>query len=297
MRLVVLFVLALAGIAQAAEWNGAVPAAVTADPPRDGAHPARSSELLVPSGGTELNALIYIAAGAGPHPTVILLHGFPGNEQNLDLAQAIRRAGWNVLTLHYRGSWGSPGNFSIAHSMEDGDAAVAFLRRPEVAASYQVDRERIVLGGHSMGGFVSAAHARHDPALLGVFLIDAWNTGADGAKFAALGKEERHKEALKQIDDLGHSLRGADEDGTAAELVAHKGDWNFQDWAPQLTARPLLVIGAAHANGEQNHRLAAAVAAAGGKVEDYTLDSDHSFQDHRIALESIVVTWLDGLAR
>jgi len=148
-----------------------------------------------------------------------------------------------------------------------------------------------------MGGFVSAAHARHDPALLGVFLIDAWNTGVDGAKLAALSPEERHKQALRDIDDLGHSLQGADEDSTAAELVAHKSDWNYVDWAPQLTARPLLVIGAAHGFGEQNRRLAAAVAAAGGKVEDYTLETDHSFQDHRIALESIVVAWLNGLAR
>ena len=297
MRLAVLILLALAGAAQAADWTGPVPAAVTADPPRDREHPARSAQLLIPSNGSELNALIYIAAGAGPHPTVILLHGFPGNEQNLDLAQAIRRAGWNVLTLHYRGSWGSPGKFSIAHAVEDGDAVVAFLRKPEIAAKYDIDLDRLVLGGHSMGGFVSAAHARHDSALLGVLLIDAWNTGADGARFAGLGPEARHKEALKQIDDLGHSLQGADPDSTAAELIAHKGDWNYLDWAPQLTKRPLLVVGAALAGGEQNHKLAAAVAAAGGKVEDYTLDSDHSFQDHRIMLESIIVTWLNGLAR
>lgn len=296
MRLVVLL-LALAGVAQAAEWSGAVPAAVTADPPRDPDHPARSSELLIPSHGSDLNALIYIAAGVGPHPTVVLLHGFPGNEQNLDLAQAIRRAGWNVLTLHYRGAWGSPGRFSIAHSVEDGDAVLAFLRRPEVAAKFQIDLNRVVLGGHSMGGFVSAAHARRDPDLFGVFLIDAWNTGAVGAKLAALDKEERHKEAVRHYDDLGHSLQGYDEDSTAAELVAHKDDWNYVDWAPQLTKRPLLVIGAAHGFGEQNQRLAAAVAAAGGKVEDYTLESDHSFQDHRIALESIIVTWLGTLAR
>ena len=57
--------------------------------------------------------------------TVVLLHGLPGNEQNLDLAQAIRRAGWNVLTLHYRGAWGSPGQFSLQHVLEDADAAVA----------------------------------------------------------------------------------------------------------------------------------------------------------------------------
>ena len=297
MRLVALVLLALAGVAQAAEWNGPVPAAVTTDPPRDPDHPAHSAQLLIPSDKSEMNALIYMAAGAGPHPTVILLHGFPGNEQNLDLAQAIRRAGWNVLTLHYRGAWGSPGKFSIAHVLEDVDAAAAFIRDPEVARKYGIDPEHLVLGGHSMGGFASAAHARHDPYLLGVFLLDAWNTGADGAALAALDKQERHKQALKDYDDLGHSLQGYNEDNTAAELVAHKSDWNFQDWAPQLTGHPLLVVGAAHANGEENHRLAAAVKAAGGKVEDYTLESDHSFQDHRIMLESIVVTWLGTLTR
>ena len=59
----------------------------------------------------------------------------------------------------------------------------------------------------------------------------------------------------------------------------------------------MLVIGAAHTYGAENHKLAAAVKAAGGKVEDYTLESDHSFQDHRIMLESIVVTWLGTLTR
>ena len=297
MKLVALTLLAIAGMAQAADWNGAVPASVITDPARDAAHPASSSELLIPSNGSELNALIYRAAGAGPHPTVVLLHGIPGNEQNLDLAQAIRRAGWNVLTLHYRGSWGSQGTFSVTHSIEDGDAVLAYVRQPEVAAKFGIDRDRLVMGGHSMGGLVTAAHTRHDPALLGSFLIDAWNAGALGTRLAAFGKDALHNEAEKHFDDFGHSLQGADPDSTAAELIAHKDDWNYVNWAPQLTGRPLLVIGAAHSGGEQNHALAAAVAKAGGKVQDYTLDSDHSFQDHRIALESIIVTWLNGLAR
>jgi pimeloyl-ACP methyl ester carboxylesterase len=52
----------------------------------------------------KLNALFYAAAGAGPHPTALMLHGLPGKEQNIDCVQSIRRAGWNVLTIHYRGS-------------------------------------------------------------------------------------------------------------------------------------------------------------------------------------------------
>ena len=81
----------------------------------------------IPSHGFNLNALLYSAAGAGPHPTVLLLHRLPSNEQNLDLAQSMRRAGWNVVTLHYRGSWGTPGTFSFANRLEDAAAALAWL--------------------------------------------------------------------------------------------------------------------------------------------------------------------------
>src|SRR4051812_45063848 len=74
--------------------------------------------MQIPSHGSPMNGLVYVAAGAGPHPVVILLHGFPGNERNLDLAQDMRRAGWDVLFFNYRGSWGTPGDFSFSHSME-----------------------------------------------------------------------------------------------------------------------------------------------------------------------------------
>jgi len=60
----------------------------------DSANPPRLSETFFEIGAVGMNAIVYEAQGAGPHPTVVLLHGFPGNEQNLDLAQAIRRADW-----------------------------------------------------------------------------------------------------------------------------------------------------------------------------------------------------------
>ena len=88
-------------------------APVAFDPPSDTAHPASLAAFVIPSLEGALNAVMYTAAGVGAHPTLLLLHGFPGNEQNLDLAQVARRAGWNVLTFHYRGSWGSPGAFSV----------------------------------------------------------------------------------------------------------------------------------------------------------------------------------------
>src|ERR1700757_1113426 len=86
------------------------PTALTTDPVPDAANPPSMVSLAgVPSHGENLLGVFYLAAGAGPHPTLVLMHRFPGYEQNLDLAQAIRRAGWNVLAVHYRGSWGVKG--------------------------------------------------------------------------------------------------------------------------------------------------------------------------------------------
>jgi hypothetical protein len=66
-------------------------------------------------------------------------------------------------------------------------------------------------------------------------------------------------------------------------------------WANNLTRRPLLIVGASKGGAEANRQLAEAVARAGGKVTAITLTSDHSFQDHRIALAAEVVKWLQKL--
>ena len=286
---------ALCGAALAENADRPIPPPVISDPEPDPLHPPSSAEVLVPSHGVGMNALFYLAGGAGQHPTMVLLHGFPGNEQNLDLAQAIRRAGWNVLTLHYRGAWGSPGVFSIEHALEDADAAVEFVRQPDVAAKFAIDVRRIVLGGHSMGGLASAAHARHDHALQGVVLIDAWNAGSTGDQMSRVPKNELSAAAEKRFDDIGNSLQGASALSVVTETIAHRSEWNYQSWASELTHEPLLVIGASRGRGEDNRKLAEAVSAAGGKVTRVTLESDHSFQDHRIALAAIVVDWLQKL--
>jgi dipeptidyl aminopeptidase/acylaminoacyl peptidase len=157
-------------VASATAW-AASPA--ISDPPIDPVHPASLEAFVMPAHDGAMNAVLYRAAGAGDHPTLLLLHGFPGNEQNLDLAQAARRAGWNVLTLHYRGSWGSPGAFSFGHAAEDAHTALAWLRAPENVARFAIDPARIAVAGHSMGGFMAADAAADDPKVVGLFLLDA----------------------------------------------------------------------------------------------------------------------------
>ncbi len=127
----------------------------------DEAYPPAVKEINFDSYGDRLNGILYQANGSGPHPTVVLLHGYPGNEKNLDLAQSMRRAGYNVLFFHYRGAWGSGGEFSFSHVVEDVASAIAYLRNN--ANNIRVDAKRILIIGHSMGGFAALQGAANDP--------------------------------------------------------------------------------------------------------------------------------------
>src|SRR5271167_1602879 len=128
-------VIALSATAALAQ---SVPSAIFTDPPADAAHPAQITVLHIPSHGLLINGIAYQPAGTGPHPTLVICHGLPGNEKNLDLAQAVRRAGWNAVTFNYRGSWGSPGTFRFAHNLQDAEAVLAYLHDPANAARLEI---------------------------------------------------------------------------------------------------------------------------------------------------------------
>lgn len=49
----------------------------------DADYPPALVDMNFQSHGKRLNGLVYVADGPGPHPTVLLLHGFPGNEKIL----------------------------------------------------------------------------------------------------------------------------------------------------------------------------------------------------------------------
>ncbi|MEO6065555.1 MAG: alpha/beta fold hydrolase [Lysobacterales bacterium] len=265
------------------------------DPVSDASHPARNQQFLVPSGGVGMNALFLLASGQERKPTLVLLHGLPGNEQNLDLAQAIRRAGWNVLTLHYRGSWGSPGRFSIASAVYDAASAIKFLRRDDTAAKYAIDVRRVVIGGHSMGGFAAARYAATHDDVAGLILIDAWNVGADARALRA--KPESRSRFEAGIDDLGNSLVGADAKFLTTEVITGGEDWDLINSAPRLARLPVLSIWADRGIAEQNVALAAAIERADeGQLTTKHFPADHAFVDFRIALAQSVVSWLDGVS-
>lgn len=272
-----------------------IPLALTTDPPPNRLHPATMVSLGIPSHGDDLNAIMYLAAGAGPHPTVILMHGFPGNEKNLDLAQAIRRDGWNVLYFDYRGSWGSPGVFSFEHCVEDTEAVIDFLRDPGIASELRTDRNRIVLVGHSLGGFMAAYGAAHDPSVLGIAMISAANLGgmsdAQGNQESAVTRLSAHFARAGM-----EALNGCSPQSLAAETVAHREEWNFDDYASLLATRPVLLITADDGLAGHSRNFANVLRRQGNdRITEKHFASDHSYSAVRIGLEIAVLDWLDTL--
>ena len=261
--------------------------AIFTDPPADKAHPAAMTVLHIPTHGVLINGLVYSASGAGPHPTLVICHGLPGNEKNLDLAQAVRRAGWNAVTFNYRGSWGSPGPFRFAQNLQDADAVLAYLRDPSNASKLGVDPKRIAIAGHSMGGWVVAHTASHDHALMGAILISMADMGL-------VGDRPRAQAVAAMADDM-ETLADVTADSMVDELASHAKEFVVAGTAPGLAQIPVLVITANDHLAGQADSLVAAIKSKGGKVTAMHLDTDHSYSDHRIALENIVITWLSGL--
>lgn len=275
-----------------------VPAAIGHDPNIDKADPASSTEMTLASHGVQLLGIYYQAAGAGNHPTVLLLHGFPGYEQNLDLAQAIRRAGWNVLAMHYRGSWGVGGAFSLEHAIEDADALVEFARSP-AAEKYHIDGGRIVVIGHSMGAFTAAFALAHNPAVLGAVMIGTWDVTAPVREMGAMSRQamiarlEKESEA-EPADFL--PLQGTDPHALAVEIVDHRDAWDLTRLAPAIGQRPVLLLTADDGSTPGTVRFEQALRAAGDRhVERIHSATDHGFNGLRIHLETMVLDWLATL--
>jgi len=174
------------------------------------------------SHGCRLLGMFYRGAGGAPRPTALLLHGLPGVEKNLDIAYALRDAGWNCLAFHYRGSWGSEGDYSLFQLVEDVQVALDWIVHQPC-----VDSARLAIVGHSLGGYISFASAAKEPLFRAIVAICPLISTARSPLSPAFFAES------------AEMLRGI----TASEL---KAQWDalpsIEDSASQLADRPILML-------------------------------------------------------
>ena len=252
----------------------------------DAHSPAGLTELFIPSDDAVLPGFMYRANGPGKHPTLLLLHGFPGNERNLDLAQAVRAHGWNVLYFDYRGSWGTGGKFSFTRCVEDVIHAVAFCKKYQ--DSLQVDTANIVLFGHSMGGWISLKALQRLPEIKKCFALSAWDI------------YPYYKRVLTQ-SQVAALENGRDTAGTYFVLNASVKElfdpvfrdtvfYNLAHDGKALAQKQLVMLD----EHNRNKMVADSIRSANTAYFDYEVwHTDHSFTNKRVSLIHAVIAFLD----
>lgn len=200
-----------------------------------------------------------------------------------------------MLAVHYRGSWGVSGNFSFQHVIEDADAEVEWLTSAEVAAKYRVDPARVIVIGHSMGGYAALSATAHNAGVVAAISI----SGASlGHRFADLKPEDRDK-AIAQYAGRANPvdllpLAGTSASALGGEVFDHRNEWDFLKLAPALGKRPVLLISANDGTGPNSEALFQFLKQAGNtQSARIEIKTDHPFSDHRIALETTIIQWLD----
>lgn len=261
----------------------------------DCAHRPDMHGILIPGKRGKLLSVLYTASGEGVHPTVLLFHGIPGCERNLDLVQALRRAGFHVMTFHYSGSWGSDGEYSLTNDLEDANTVLDFILQDE---KYGFDKQRIYAVGHSLGGFVCGQISARRPEIKGAVLLMPCDIG----RLPQIAQEDpaAYQTVREVLDDSANWLKGTSGESLLREALDHSADFSLENAAEVLAKKPILCIGGTldiYTPPDLHcEPLARAVQAVGGtSLQTVRYPTDHFFADYRLTVAETVVAFLKKL--
>jgi pimeloyl-ACP methyl ester carboxylesterase len=232
-------------------------------------------QLLRPHGGKEER-----------HPLVLLCHGFPGNEQLRDLAAALRNAGACVAYFHYRGCWGSSGDYKLQHLPDDATAVLNHVL--DNAEKYHVDPERVYVVGHSMGGFCAMHLLSRDLPIKSAVVMAPCDIARrykyDQPRFVSLCS---NKEAW---------LRNGTLESFTAELEQYQDQWIFPQLAkkfdPAVPVRFITADKDALTAADNVFPAMKVMEELGCTAEHFELPAGHSFDACRIRMIRLVADWI-----
>ncbi|MGE5465696.1 MAG: alpha/beta fold hydrolase, partial [Methanocella sp.] len=132
----------------------------------------RDDYALALSPSEHIAADLYLSGAPGKAPLVILMHGY-GNSKDDHGYQALHLATWGMhclsVQLPNRGPWVRNGK-TLARIVE-------FVRQRPEAIDPRVDPSKIVLVGHSFGGYSVTYALAEGAAVAGAVLLDPANVG------------------------------------------------------------------------------------------------------------------------
>jgi len=254
--------------------------------------------VVFESKDANIHGLFYKASGVGQLPTVILCHGFPGNDTDvLGLGERLMKKGFNALAFNYRGTWGSEGLLTTANSLDDAISAIRYVKSSFTVRKFNVDPSSITIIGYSFGGGMALSSSLCDPPVRRVVYIAGGNLSEVGRIMQE--SDEFRRAILKSIDqDICDSgFRGSKAEDLFSEVFADMDKYDLVKHAETLSYKDILIIGGwrDQANPIEHHILPLfrALQRHGAKqVQIEIFDADHSFTNVRSQVADRIISWL-----
>lgn len=248
----------------------------------DKTSPAAQKELTIPSNGSSLQGFMYKANGAQKHPTLLLLHGYPGNERNLDLAQVVRSQGWNVVYFNYRGAWGSQGVFGLRNCVQDVVNVIGFCKK--YCDSLQIDTANIALFGHSMGAWVCLKALQQLPSVKKGFALSTWDIAGF---FKNISSEQALIARARQAGD--YFVLNSFVKDIFDPVLKNPGYYNLANDAAALVEKQIIMLD----EHPLNQSIANTIQSKNKAYFEYQVwQTDHPFTNKRASLINKVLSFL-----
>lgn len=247
--------------------------------------------LIIDSHGSKLYARVHVPAfydETSKCPVVLMLHGYPGNEKNIDIAQNLRMAGYATVTFSYRGVWGSHGEYTFTHLIEDTLVVADYIK--SVADEYRFDTSKFFVIGHSMGGFAAVNSLAAGLEVSGAILMAPCNM----AYKYLFDKESFDTLMLTQQNGYFNT---PSETYLSEEVQKNAQQWLFENAADKLDLTiPYGFIGGKldGLTPPEKHAkpLSEILRSKGANVQYTELNDGHDFPATRVALTNQIIFYL-----
>ena len=166
-------------------------------------------------------------------PCAIICHGFAGFTRWDDVAHRLCEAGVVVIIPHHRGAWGSGGEYTVSGCIDDAKRLVAFATAE--AEKYGIDRGKVYLIGHSMGGNSVVNAARSIPGVSGVALIAPCDIG-----YMAGTMTKKQMEAFLVGEGM-HALKRKSDEAIVDDVYANAAEMRFPKAVQSLFGRKVFL--------------------------------------------------------